>query len=177
MTTAIKGYETLANEKTFARLYADVNVLDQDSCWNWAGTKTADGYGLLTRYVDGKAKVIFAHRLSWYSQNGVIPEGMVVDHTCHTADMDNCKGECKHRSCINPAHLRVIPFAENVRLKRANSKAFNNLGLMHPEDRGSCINGHLFFEGSYAMYKNNRRVCKECQRVSARKSAAKKVGA
>lgn len=174
MATNIKKYEMLADENTFAKLYADVNVLDADACWNWERVKVKDGYGILTKYVDGKRYTIFAHRLSWVSQNGEIPDGMVVDHTCHTADIDNCKGACQHRSCINPAHLRVITFAENLRIKRANPKGFDNLPYGHPEDTGVCRKGiHEWEVGSYTVFKSGKRSCNECRKETNKRSAAK----
>lgn len=173
MPTNIKKYESLASDAHLTRLYSEVNTLDSDSCWNWTGSKVKDGYGAMVRQIDNKKFTIFVHRLSWTLQNGEIPDGMVVDHTCHTSDIDNCKGACKHRSCINPAHLRITTIAENLRIKRRNIKSFSNLGLIHPEDRGSCINGHPYFEGSYVTYKSGKRACKVCVKVNNMNSMAR----
>jgi hypothetical protein len=173
MPTNIKKHELLADNTTLTKLYANINVLDSNACWNWTGTRVKDGYGKLTKYIDGKRYTIFTHRLSWTAHNGPIPDGMVVDHTCHTSDIDNCKGACQHRSCINPAHLRITTIAENLRIKRGNTKSFSNLGLMHPEDRGSCINGHPYFEGSYVTYKSGKRACKACVKVNNMNSMAR----
>jgi len=171
MSTNIKGYETLADNITFARLYAGINVLDTNACWNWTGTKT-DGYGVIVKQINNKKYTMFTHRLSWLSQNGKIPNGMVIDHTCHTANIDNCKGDCKHRSCINPAHLRVVSIAENLRIKRANSKAFDNLPYERAEVTGTCRKGHIWKEGSYIVARN-RRDCIACRKASNARSAAK----
>lgn len=165
MASNIKKYEMLADETTLAKLYADVNVLDTDGCWNWTHSKVKDGYGYLTKFVDGKRYTIFAHRLSWVSQNGEIPDGMVVDHTCHTADLDNCKGACQHRSCINPAHLRITTIAENLRIKRPPRINTN-------EDNGLCRNGlHKWEEGSYIVYKSGKRSCNECRKAQLARTA------
>lgn len=170
MASNIKKYEMLADETTVAKLYADVNVLVADGCWNWTHSKVKDGYGYLTKFVDGKRYTIFAHRLSWVSQNGEIPDGMVVDHTCHTADIDNCKGACQHRSCINPAHLRITTIAENLRIKRSNPHTKSN------EQDGVCRKGiHKWEEGSYTVFKSGKRSCNECRKATNARSAAKAV--
>jgi hypothetical protein len=167
MATNIKKHEMLADEATIKKLYANVNVLDSNACWNWNGYKVKDGYGKLTKYANGKAHTIFAHRLSWVSQNGEIPDGMVVDHTCHTADIDNCKGACKHRSCINPAHLRVISFAENLRIKRANPHTQSN------EETGLCHSKlHKWEEGSYTVFISGKRSCNACRKATNARSMA-----
>jgi hypothetical protein len=179
MATNIKKHEMLADDATIARLYDGVNVLDFTSCWTWNGAKVKDGYGFLTKYINGKRHTIFAHRLSWVTHYGEVPNGMVVDHTCHTADMDNCIGECKHRACFNPYHLRVVSFAENLRIKRHNTKAFNNLPYGHPEDTGLCRKGiHKWEEGSYTVFKSGKRSCNECRKATnARSMATAKAGA
>lgn len=179
MPTNIKKHEMLADDAAVTRLYANTNVLDYKSCWIWDGAKVKDGYGFIAKQIDGKRRTIFVHRLSWVTYFGEVPDGMVVDHTCHTADIDNCVGECKHRACFNPYHLRTVTFAENLRVKRANPKRFSNLGLMHPEDRGSCVNGHPYFEGSYVVYKSGKRACKSCVKVNnmnSMKRAREKAG-
>jgi hypothetical protein len=167
MATNIKKHEMLADDATITRLYAGVNVLDYKSCWNWNGTKVKDGYGLLTKYIDGKRHAIFAHRLSWVTHFGEIPDGMVVDHTCHTSDIDNCIGECKHRACFNPYHLRTISFAENLRIKRPPRINTN-------EDNGLCHNKlHKWEVGSYTVWNSGKRTCNECRKAQiARKKAS-----
>jgi hypothetical protein len=57
-------------------------------CWDWLGAKVG-GYGVLTV----KGKPTKAHRLSWESFYGVIPEGMYVLH------------KCDNPACANPDHL------------------------------------------------------------------------
>jgi hypothetical protein len=159
MPTNIKKHELLADDTTLAKLYANVNVLDSNACWNWTGTKVKDGYGKLTKYIDGKRYAIFTHRLSWTAYNGPIPDGMIVDHTCHTSDINNCKGACQHRSCINPAHLRITTIAENLRIKRPPRINTN-------EDNGLCHNKlHKWEVGSYTVWKSGKRTCNECRKA------------
>ncbi|MBK9949888.1 MAG: HNH endonuclease [Nitrospira sp.] len=80
------------------RFWAKVSVGEPDECWDWSGSKTAFGYGVIS--VDGK--LARAHRVSVELDGRMIPHGMVVMHTC-----DN-------PSCCNPTHLRVGTQVENA---------------------------------------------------------------
>ena len=80
------------------RFWAKVNK--SETCWNWTGGKTTAGYGMFARGGRGGGQAM-AHRYSWEMANGPIPEGMVIDHTCHNP------------SCVNPDHLRVATYKQN----------------------------------------------------------------
>lgn len=68
-----------------------------DKCWLWLGGHNSYGYG---RYKSGKDGL--AHRYMWVTLNGVIPDGMVVMHSCDTP------------SCVNPDHLSLGKNKDNV---------------------------------------------------------------
>lgn len=72
---------------------------------------SSSGYGLV--YADGRSDR--AHRAAYRKAYGPIPEGLVIDHTCHNVDPD-CPGgaTCLHRRCVNPDHLEAVTIGENV---------------------------------------------------------------
>jgi hypothetical protein len=106
-------------------------------CLLWIGNTNPDGYGKVS--VGGK--MLKAHRVAWERANGPIPTDLVIDHLCRV------------RSCINPAHLRVVTFAENVRC--GESPGARNHRATH------CRQGHEL-DGRYP---NGRRFCKTCRAV------------
>lgn len=67
------------------------------SCWDWLGAKR-QGYGAMN--VQGKSKPV--HRISWEMHYGGIPEGNLVLH------------KCDNRSCVNPDHLYLGNYQDNV---------------------------------------------------------------
>lgn len=80
------------------RLLSNV-VFGSSDCWNWSRVTNDFGYGRIT--YQGKTQVV--HRLSYEAWNGPIPEGLSVLHSC-----DN-------PSCINPAHLHLGTYSDNIR--------------------------------------------------------------
>lgn len=69
--------------------------------------------------VTRNGRTAHVHRLVAVHFHGPIPAGLVVDHTCHNADAacSGRSGECRHRLCLNPAHLRLV-----VRTKRGDRR-------------------------------------------------------
>ena len=102
------------------------------SCIYWTASLTNQGYPNRLRPRDQPP--ITPQRASWSLVNGPIPDGMHLDHVCHTQD-ETCPGgdnHCMHRRCINPDHLECVSGPENYRRRdeqRAAHQAFV-LGLI-----------------------------------------------
>lgn len=96
------------------RLAGFVNPVS-NGCWLWNGARTAAGYGWVR--VNGES--VAAHRWAYETLVGPIPDGLHIDHLCHTNDL-TCRGgdACPHRPCVNPSHLEPVTNAENARRGR-----------------------------------------------------------
>lgn len=116
-----------------------------------------------------------AHVVAWEKANGrPVPEGMVIDHTCHNED-PACQGgnACVHRACVNPDHLQIVTRRENT-LRSPLTLASQNAAKTH------CPQGHEFTEdNTYRWNQSGGRVaraCKTChrQRAAERRAARKR---
>lgn len=129
-----------------------------EGCWEWSGAITAGGYGAM--WANGRAQV--AHRVSYEAHRGPVPEGLELDHLCHTEAVarDECPGgpDCLHRRCINPDHLEPVTHHENALRGQAMKNGENQRCKTH------CAQGHEFTEENiYRPPKRpNERMCKTC---------------
>lgn len=73
-------------------------VFEGSLCWMFTGGDNGRGYGKL-RVGTRKMR---AHRVAFEEMVGPIPDGMTIDHLC------------RRRLCVNPAHLEVVSFYENL---------------------------------------------------------------
>lgn len=113
-------------------------------CWLWTGKITRDGYGCFTVHEGGKTKFHGAHRIAYILENGSIPDGMDIDHTCFV------------RACVRPDHLRLATRAQNLQNRRgaqANSKS-GIRGVWQCKTTGKWIarvrhNGKYHFVGKF----------------------------
>lgn len=76
----------------------DCKVTKSDGCWIWHATLSPAGYGQFYY----KNKLHMAHRVSWELANGPIPDGMFLDHICHTP------------ACVRVDHLRLATPKQNA---------------------------------------------------------------
>jgi len=88
-----------------------------DGCWEWQG-RLHTGYGRL--------RGVLAHRISWETFRGLIPEGLCVLH------------KCDNPSCVKPSHLFVGTQIDNI--KDRHAKGRSSSGESHSKScRGEIV--------------------------------------
>ena len=78
--------------------------IDANGCWNWQLSRNNRGYGLCLRR-DWRG---LAHRFSYTTFVGQIPEGTQLDHLC------------MNKACVNPEHLEPVSAKVNTQRERAS---------------------------------------------------------
>lgn len=147
--------------RSFDRFWSKVEIAGPDDCWHWTAYVDRSGYGQF--YYEGRLRR--PHAVSYILANGAIPEGCVIDHTCHNADT-SCAGGwgCEHRRCVNPAHLEAVTQGENL-LRGRGPKATRERSLL----RTHCPDGHpLSGENLYVRKSDNSRLCRTCARAATK---------
>lgn len=125
-----------------------IDMQDPEACWPAVNAPSTNGY-VQFMYLGEQNQI---HRFVYELVYGSIPEGFVVDHTCHNSDPD-CKGGkgCEHRKCCNPNHLEAVTQRENV----ARSP-------LHKTNKTHCPSGHEYNEKNTRIGKNGGRYCRTC---------------
>ena len=117
----------------FASKYLPVT---ESGCWVWIGHCNKAGYGAI-QMRDGLKR---AHKVIWEHLNGVVPQGLELDHLCRV------------RCCVNPDHLEAVTHDENM--KRSI------YGI-----RTHCEKGHEFTVSNTYYRVGGGRRCRECSRT------------
>lgn len=134
-----------------ARFWAKVEIERRDACWLWTGAQISNGYGNVSR----GGKNILAHRYAYEQLVGPIPDGLQLDHVYDRG--------CRHRNCVNPAHLEPVSHAINV-------------GRGERTRLDSCPAGHPYDGANTYRYKGSR-ACRVCRRRHSNAYKARKQGA
>ena len=114
-------------------------------CLLWTGKLDRYGYGILHfRRATRKA-----HRVAMWLANRQIPEGHVVNHTC------------RHRSCVNPAHLNTMTPSQNSQRDSAGAGYVNS-------QKTHCKFGHLLDRKW-----GRQRYCSQCHKAKQQRLKAK----
>lgn len=99
---------------------------------------------------------LMAHTYAYERAHGPVPEGLVLDHTCHPDDGSCPGGECIHRRCCNPDHVQPTTRGENTLRSATGQSAIN-------ARRTECKWGHEL----PPYVPGGKRKCKVC--MSARR--------
>ena len=138
------------------------HVDKQISCWLWTGTMEWSGYGNI--FVNGNTpRLQKAHRFSYELLVGPIPEGLEIDHTCHTKMCPTPGIKDLHRRCVNPAHLEAVTRAVNIDRGQAPelTRAYYRAAVTH------CPWGHEYTEENTRIEIRrgwSTRHCRACNR-------------
>jgi hypothetical protein len=112
-------------------------------CWLWTGaTGGTSGYGKF--YDTQTRRNLWAHRASWVLHCGPIPDGMLVLHKCDV------------RVCVNPDHLFLGTYVDNVADMIAKGRDRN-----YKRQQTHCKFGHELTQENMYRHRDRRR-CKIC---------------
>jgi len=128
------------------RLRAKV-VLTEDGCWVFTNNLTPGGYAKVR--VGGRLQM--AHRVSYETFVGPIPDGLQIDHLCRI------------RACVNPKHLEPVTRSTNV--QRGLAGAVSHAKAMA---RTHCAHGHPWTPENTSQGPRQRR-CRACNREQLRR--------
>lgn len=146
-----KASRTSVRERTQARV-----TIDPGGCWLMDG-HLRHGYALMR---DAEGKQRDAHRVVYEEYVGPIPEGLQLDHVCHTLAEDCAGGHsCPHRRCVNPAHLEPVTHRENA-LRGVSFSAANAV-------KTHCANDHEYTPENTYYRTPTHRVCRICNNAAA----------
>lgn len=142
-------------QRVIERALSHIEVVGE--CWHStysisrsSNRRSAIGYPQIGWQDDGNRYMRHIHRVAWESANGLIPDGMTVDHI-HSI--------CPGPPCVRPSHLRLLTNFENAR--RTNGRDW---------PLGFCAKGH---PNSELRRIGKQMMCQECKKEWSRLSGLK----
>lgn len=112
-------------------------------CWLWKGSRGRYGHGYFNLGADFGRRGITAHKFSYETLVGMVPDGLELDHLCRIP------------WCVNPDHLQPVTHAENIRRGFAPTMQLNR--------RQVCAEGHdTSDDKDVYISKTGRRTCRIC---------------
>lgn len=105
--------------KTLRERFEEKYSVDEKSgCWVWLAGTDKDGYGRIREAGYG-SKTLRAHRVSYDTYIGPVPDDMFV---CH---------KCDNPFCVNPGHLFLGSAADNAKDRNEKGRAAGAIGSKH----------------------------------------------
>lgn len=114
-------------------------------CWESAWSKRKLNKGYTQIWLRGKQ--YFVHKVVFEYLKNTVPIDKCLDHLC------------RNENCVNPAHLEVVTFEENIKRGKANYKKYIIF----------CKNKHRYTkENTYIRtdsFGNQHRYCRTCTNI------------
>jgi HNH endonuclease len=114
------------------RLWPHVTELE-NGCWLWTRS-LRHGYG----QIRDRGRVRPVHVVAYELVIGLVPKGLILDHTC------------RNTACCNPAHLEPVTNLENIR-RGIKGALTTNCPQGHPYD---ALNTYVYRRARYC------RICR-----------------
>jgi hypothetical protein len=152
-------YITSSDERNRHNFWKNVDIKNDNDCWNWKGTINNGNYGIM--YYDNKNTVV--NKVSYILHNGDIPKNMKI------------KCRCNNKLCVNPKHLYVINsddthqiFWNNVD-KMSNdgcwlwkgTKSSGGYGTLHYNNK-RLLAHRMSYIIHYGQIPENKLICHKC---------------